>query len=53
MVRISEVSTFWMDGEAQVSVSGDWLRQFGFDIGRKVVVDVTQGVITIKVVDEV
>jgi hypothetical protein len=52
MVRISEVSTHWMEyGVPQVAVSGAWLRDFGFDVGGKVVVEVVKGQIIIKSVD--
>lgn len=54
MVRISEVGTWWMeDGCPILSVSGSWLKDFGFDIGRKVVVEVTDGQIVVKAVDAV
>ena len=52
MMRISEVSTDWMEeGAALVSVSGVWLKAFGFEVGRKVVIDICQGQIVIKAVD--
>ncbi len=52
MVRISEVSTYWMEeGAPQVAVSGAWLRDFGFEVGGKVVVEVIKGQIIIKAVD--
>ncbi len=52
MVRVGEVGRWWMeDGAATVSVSGSWLKDFGFEMGRKVVVEVTQGIIVIKLVD--
>ena len=42
MVRLSEVSAFWMEEDSSsVVVSGAWLRNFGFEPGRKIVVDVT------------
>jgi hypothetical protein len=52
MVRLSSVSSYWMeDGAPSVSVSGSWLRDFGFESGKKVVVEVSQGEISIKLVD--
>ncbi len=52
MVRVSEVSTYWMEDDSPlVPVFGAWLKDFGFEAGTKVVIDVTQGQITIKVVD--
>ena len=52
MVCLSKVSTFWLEDKAPlVSVSGEWLKEFGFEVGTKVVIDVTQGQIVIKPVD--
>lgn len=52
MVRISEVTTDWMaEGSPLVAVSGAWLKDFGFDEGKKVVIDICQGQIVIKTVD--
>jgi hypothetical protein len=52
MVRISEVSTYWMEeGAPLIAVSGSWLTDFGFEIGRKIVIDVSMGQIIIKAVD--
>jgi hypothetical protein len=54
MVRLSEVSAFWMEEDSSsVVVSGAWLRNFGFEPGRKIVVDVTKGQIVIKLVEAV
>lgn len=54
MVRLSEVSAFWMEEDSSsVVVSGAWLRHFGFEPGRKIVVDVTKGQIVIKLVEAV
>ena len=54
MVRLSEVSAFWMeDRSSSVVVSGSWLRNFGFEPGRKIMVDVSQGQIVIKLVEAV
>ena len=52
MVRISEVSSYWMEDDCpMVSVSGTWLKDFGFAQGRKIVVEVTDGQMIIKAVD--
>jgi hypothetical protein len=52
MVRISEVSAYWMEEDTPIiAVSGRWLRSFGFDIGCRIVIDVTKGQIIIKAVD--
>jgi hypothetical protein len=32
-------------------VSAEWLKDFGFEVGCRVVIEVSQGVITIKKVD--
>ena len=54
MVRLSEVSAFWMEeNSSSVVVSGAWLSTFGFEPGRKIVVDVTKGQIVIKLVEAV
>ena len=51
MLRLSSVTSYWLDEAPAVTVSAAWLRDFGFDIGCKVVVEVSQGVITIKPLD--
>ena len=54
MIRLSEVSAFWMEEDSSsVVVSGAWLRSFGFEPGRKIVVDITKGQIVIKLVEAV
>ena len=54
MVRLSEVSAFWMEEDSSsVVVSGAWLCHFGFEPGRKIVVEVTKGQIVIKLVEAV
>lgn len=54
MVRLSEVSAFWMeDSSSSVVISGAWLRNFGFEPGRKIVVDITKGQIVIKLVEAI
>jgi hypothetical protein len=53
MVRIGEVGRWWMeDGATTISVNGAWLKDFGFEKGRKIVIDVTQGQIVIKLIDD-
>ena len=52
MLRLSEVSTYWMEDDCpSVLVTGTWLKQFGFEIGKKIVVEVTEGQMVVKVVD--
>jgi hypothetical protein len=52
MVRISEVKSYWMEEDCPlIAISGQWLRDFGFDIGLRIVVDAIKGQIIIKVVD--
>ena len=51
MVRLSAVASHWMDDSPSVLVSAPFLRDFGFEIGGKVVIEITQGVITIKALD--
>jgi len=54
MVRLSEVSAFWMeDGSSSVVVSGSWLSSFGFEPGRKIMIDVSKGQMVIKLVEAV
>lgn len=50
MVCLGSVGKFWLDESLEVKVSGSWLKEFGFEYGRKVVVEVTQGQIVIKAV---
>lgn len=52
MVRLSEVSSSWLEGgTSQVVVGGSWLPQFGFAAGVKVVIEVSKGQIVIRPVD--
>ncbi len=51
MLRLSSVAPYWMDESPSVTVSASWLKDYGFEIGKKVVVEVSQGVITIKPLD--
>lgn len=51
MLRLSTVVPHWMDEAPSVVVSATCLRDLGFEIGTKVVVEVSQGVITIKALD--
>ena len=51
MVRLSVVASHWMDDSPSVLVAAPFLRDFGFEIGAKVVIEITQGVITIKALD--
>jgi len=51
MVALASVRAHWLDDAPSVVVSASWLAEFGFQIGSKVVIEVTQGVITIKPVD--
>jgi len=51
MVALSTVISYWLDSSPAVTVSAPWLLDFGFEIGSKVVIEVSQGVITIKKVD--
>jgi hypothetical protein len=50
MVYLGSVGKFWLDECLEVKVSGAWLKDFGFELGRKVVVEVTEGQIVIKAV---
>jgi hypothetical protein len=51
MVTLSSVRSHWLDDAPSVTVSAEWLRDFGFEVGCRVVIEVSQGVITIKKVD--
>jgi formylmethanofuran dehydrogenase subunit D len=51
MVCLGSVGKFWLDESLEVKVNGSWLKEFGFEYGRKVVVEVTEGQIVIKAVD--
>ena len=52
MVRISDISTHWMeDGAPHITIYGAWLAEFGFEVGGKIVLDITKGQIVIKAVD--
>lgn len=52
MIRISEVSGYWMEEDTPIiAITGAWLREYGFEIGCKIVIEVTMGQITVKKVD--
>ncbi len=52
MVRLSSVDSYWMeDDSVEVAVRGSYLKKFGFSVDTKVVIEVTDGLITIKPVD--
>ena len=52
MVCLSKVSTFWLEDNAPlVTVTGEWLKDFGFEVDTKVVIEVSQGQIVVKAVD--
>jgi hypothetical protein len=51
MVALSSIRSHWLDDAPAVTVSAEWLRDFGFEVGCRVVIEVSQGVITIKKVD--
>jgi antitoxin component of MazEF toxin-antitoxin module len=51
MVALASVRGHWFDDAPSVVISASWLKDFGFEIGAKVVIEVTQGVITVKPVD--
>ena len=50
MVCLGSVGKFWMDECLEIRVCGTWLKDFGFEYGHKVVVEVTAGQIVIKAV---
>jgi hypothetical protein len=52
MVHLSEVGSMWLEeGAVQVLLAGVWLREYGFEVGRKYVADITAGQIVIKLID--
>ncbi len=51
MVALASVREHWLDDAPSVVISASWLKDFGFGIGTKVVIEVTQGVITVKPID--
>ena len=51
MLRLSTVIPHWMDDAPSVIVSAPVLKDFGFEIGTRVVVEISQGVITLKPLD--
>jgi hypothetical protein len=50
--RCGTVSTYWRDNEAvpQVRLSGNWLQQAGFELGREFEIGVEPGVLVVRVV---
>mgnify|MGYP001324459820 CR=1 FL=1 len=51
MVPLSSIRSHWLDDAPAVTVAAVRLQDFGFEVGYKVVIEVSQGVITIKKID--
>ena len=51
MVILSYVDDYWLDDGSEIKISGQYLREFGFEPSSKVVIDVTDKQIIIKPVD--
>ncbi|HEY9063255.1 MAG TPA: SymE family type I addiction module toxin [Pseudobacteroides sp.] len=51
MVALSSVRSHWLDDSPAIVVSAEWLATYGFEVGSRVVIDVSQGIITIRPVD--
>jgi len=52
IVRLSKVSSSWIEeGATQILLAGAWVREYGFEAGRKYVVDITAGHIVISLID--
>ena len=53
MVRLSHVDGYRLEDEfLEVAVRGSYLKDFGFEKGSKVVIDVTRGQIVIRLIEE-
>lgn len=52
MFRLASVDSHWLEEDSvEVAIRGSYLQKFGFCEGTKVVIEVTEGLITIKPVD--
>jgi len=52
MVSISSVYSDWReDGSSHISISGIALKDFGFETGEKIVIDVSHKKIVVKPID--
>jgi hypothetical protein len=51
MVALSSVRSHWLDDAPVITVSAEWMKEFGFEVGCRVVIEVSHGIITIKPVD--
>ena len=52
MVRLSSMKSDWLEEDSvQIVISGTYLRDFGFSLGTKVVVEVTDKSIVIKPIE--
>ena len=52
VASMSQVSKSWSgDSVPTLVISGDYLSDFGFDVGKKVIVEITDGQIVIKTVN--
>ena len=51
MVALSSIRHHWLDDVPSITISAGYLAEFGFTAGQKVVIEISQGVITIRPVD--
>ena len=52
MVMIGSVGGYWLEDDAlELAIRGAYLREFGFEAGSRVVIEVTQGQIVVKLID--
>jgi hypothetical protein len=51
MVALSSIRSHWLDDAPVITVSAEWMKEFGFEVGCRVVIEVSHGIITIKPVD--
>lgn len=49
MVLIMKVGDFWLEDDTPViNIAGKWLKEFGFDIGKSIVIEASKDQIVIK-----
>ncbi|MDP4181213.1 MAG: SymE family type I addiction module toxin [Bacillota bacterium] len=53
MIIISQISGFWLEDDTPlINITGKWLKEFGFDIGKNIVIEAVNNQITIKVASD-
>jgi hypothetical protein len=54
MVHIMKVADYWLEDDTpSINIAGKWLKEFGFDIGKRIVIEASKDQIVIKAANSV